>query len=82
MDYTKQQVCRNCKFWGESTDNYPLPNDEKEYETWLSCHKMAANCVNPIYPPTLAFAFETGENDSQVLTAPNFGCNMFESVSK
>lgn len=74
--------CANCKFWGGSLDRYPLPNEynthKEKYDGWRSCHKMAAECLVPISPPTLAWSFETGETTNQVLTAPEFGCVMWE----
>lgn len=72
--------CKDCRFWGESTDQHDLPNDNRPY--WKSCHKMAASCLLPFYINTLAFAYETGETDSQVLTSPEFGCVMFEHSIK
>lgn len=66
-------ACVNCEHWVRPLVGSHFPDG------WGSCSKMSADCCRPLEPPTMAFAFESGVDTSQVATAPCFSCAMFKA---
>jgi hypothetical protein len=77
--------CKDCKWWQTANhpdkakaERVPLFEPIHKRPEWGICERTEGNSGEPESAGTLAFAWDFEQYGAELVTAPDFGCVMFE----